>query len=80
VKSTFPRIGVFIPPIDFPHLKLFSPNPRSLCPMGGFEIPLVHCLPSCHRSIPCNIFKFPWLNQSDLLPRVESAEIGLSGL
>jgi hypothetical protein len=26
-EINFPRIGVFIPPIDFPHLKLFLPNP-----------------------------------------------------
>jgi hypothetical protein len=49
----------------FPHLKVFSPNPQSLCPMDGFEIPLVHCLHSCHRLIPYNISKFPWLNRSD---------------
>jgi hypothetical protein len=42
--------------------RYFSPNPRSLCPMDGFEIPLVHCLHSYHRSIHCNISKFPWLN------------------
>jgi hypothetical protein len=59
------RTGVSVLPIDFPHLKVFSPNPRSLCPMDGFEIPLVHCIHSCHRTIPCNIFKFPWLNRSD---------------
>jgi hypothetical protein len=57
-----PRTSVSVLPTDFPHLKVFSPNPRSLCPMDGFEIPLVHCLLSCHRSIPCNISKFPWLN------------------
>jgi hypothetical protein len=57
-----PRTGVFVPPTG---LKVFSPNPQSLCPMDGFEIPLVHCLHSCHRSIPCNISKFPWLNRSD---------------
>jgi hypothetical protein len=52
------RTSVSVPPIAFPYLKVFSPNPRSLCPMNGFEIPLVQCLPSCHRTIPCNISKF----------------------
>jgi hypothetical protein len=61
-----PRTGVSVPPTSFPHLKVFSPNPRSLCPMDGFEIPLVHCLPSCHRTISCNISKFIWINRSDL--------------
>jgi hypothetical protein len=61
-----PRTGVSIPPTSFPHLKVFSPNPRSPCPMDGFEIPLVHCLPSCHRTIPYNISKFTWINRSDL--------------
>jgi hypothetical protein len=60
-----PRTGVSVPPTGFPHLKVFSPNPRSLCLMDGFEIPLVHCLHSCYRTIPCNISKFPWLNRSD---------------
>jgi hypothetical protein len=60
-----PRTGVSVPQPVFSHLKVFSPNPRSLCPMDGFEIPLVHCLHSCHRSIPCNISKFPCLNRSD---------------
>jgi hypothetical protein len=60
-----PRIGVSIPPTSFPHLKVFSPNPRSLCPMDGFEIPLVHYLHSCHKTISCNISKFPWINRSD---------------
>jgi hypothetical protein len=64
-KINSPRTGVSIPPTGFPHLKVFSPNPQSLCPMDGFEISLVHCLHSCHRSIPCNISKFPWLNRSD---------------
>jgi hypothetical protein len=73
------RTSVSVPPADFPHLMIFSPNPRSLCPIDGFEIPLVHCLHSCHRSIPCNISKFLWLNRSDSLPRVESAETGLPG-
>jgi hypothetical protein len=48
--------------------------------MDGFEIPLVHCLHSYHRSIPYNMSKFPWLNRSNSEPRVESVEIGLSGL
>jgi hypothetical protein len=39
-----PRIGVSVSPTGFSHLKVSSPNPRSLCPMDGFEIPLVHCL------------------------------------
>jgi hypothetical protein len=79
VKSTPQEpVSPFPQPI-FPHLKVFSPNPRSLCPMDEFEIPLVHCLHSCRRSIPCNISKFPWLNRSNSLPKVESAEIGLSG-
>jgi hypothetical protein len=60
-----PRTGVSVPQPVFSHLKVFSPNPRSLCPMDGFEIHLVHCLHSCHRSIPCNISKFPCLNRSD---------------
>jgi hypothetical protein len=59
------RIGVSVPPTGFSHLKVSSPNPRSLCPMDGFEIPLVHCLHSYHRSIHCNISKFSWLNRSD---------------
>jgi hypothetical protein len=75
-----PRTGVSVLPAVFSHLKVFSPNPRSLCPMDGFEISLVHCLSSCHRSIPCNISKFSWLNRSDSWPRVESAETGVSGL
>jgi hypothetical protein len=33
------RIGVSVPPTDFPHLKVFSPNPLSLCPMDEFDIP-----------------------------------------
>jgi hypothetical protein len=79
VKSTPQELMSPFPQLIFPHLKVFSPNPRSLCPMDGFEIPLVHCLHSCHRSIPWNISKFPWLNRSDSLPRIEFAEIGLSG-
>jgi hypothetical protein len=78
VKSPQEPVSPFPQPI-FSHLKVFSPNPRSLCPMDGFEIPLVHYLYLCHRSTPCNISKFRWLNQSDSLPRVESAETGLSG-
>jgi hypothetical protein len=54
------------PQLVFPHLKVFSPNPQSRCPIDGFEIPLVHCPHSCHGSILCNISKFPWLNRSDL--------------
>jgi hypothetical protein len=77
VKSTPQETVSPFPQPIFPHLKVFSPNPRSLCPMDEFEIPLVHCLHSCHRSIPCNISKFPWLNRSDSLPKVESAETGL---
>jgi hypothetical protein len=80
VKSTPQEPVSPFPQLIFPHLKVFSPNHRSLCPMDGLEIPLVHCLHSCHRSIPCNISDFPWLNRSDSLPRVESAKIGLSGL
>jgi hypothetical protein len=49
-----PRTGVSIPPTGFPHLKAFSPNP------------LVQCLPSCHRTIPCNISKFTRINWLDL--------------
>jgi hypothetical protein len=60
-----PRTSVSIPQSGFPHLKVFSPNLRSLYPMDGFEIPLVHCLHSCHRKIPCNISNFPWLNRSN---------------
>jgi hypothetical protein len=76
-----PRTGVSVPPTDFSSSqKVFSHNPRSPCPMDGFEIPLMYYLHSCHRSIPCNISKFPWLNQLDSLPRVESVENGLSGL
>jgi hypothetical protein len=80
VKST-PQEPVFSfsQPI-FPQLKVFSPNPRSLCHMDEFKILLVHCLHLCHRSIPCNTSKFPWLNRSDSLPRVEYAEIRLSDL
>jgi hypothetical protein len=63
-KINFPRTGVFVPPTGFSHLKLFSSNTRSLCHMDGFEIPLVHCLHSCHRIISFNISKFPWLNRS----------------
>jgi hypothetical protein len=59
------RTGVFVPPTGFSSSKVFSPIPRSLCPMDEFEIPLVYCLHSCHRSISCNISKFPWLNRSD---------------
>jgi hypothetical protein len=60
-----PRTSVFVSPASFPHLKVFSPNPRSLYPMDGFDISLVHCLHSSHRTIPYNISKFPWLNRSD---------------
>jgi hypothetical protein len=61
-----PRTSVSVSPTGFfPHLKVFSPNTRCLCLMDRFGIPLVHCLYSCHRSIPCNISKFPWLNRSD---------------
>jgi hypothetical protein len=60
-----PRTDVSVPQPMFLHLKLFLPNPRSLRPMDGFEITLVHYLHSCHRTIPYNISKFPWLNQSD---------------
>jgi hypothetical protein len=59
-----PRTGVSVAPTSFPHLKVFSPNPQSLCPMDGIEIPLVHCLHLCHRTISCNISKFPWLNRA----------------
>jgi hypothetical protein len=57
-------VSPFPQPI-FPILRFFPPNPRSLCPMDGFEVPLVHCLHSCPISIPCNISMFPWLNRSD---------------
>jgi hypothetical protein len=60
-----PRTGVSTSSTGFPHLKVFSPNPRSCCPMDGFEITLVHWFHSCHRSIPYNISNFPWLNRSD---------------
>jgi hypothetical protein len=60
-----PRIGVSVPPTGFPHLNVSSPNHRSLCQMDGFEIPLVHYLHSYHRSIHCNISKFPYLNRPD---------------
>jgi hypothetical protein len=70
--SPFPQQG-------FLHLKVLSLNPQSLCPMDGFEIPLVHYLHSCHRTIPCNISKFPLLNRSNSSHRIESAETGLSG-
>jgi hypothetical protein len=53
------RTSVSVPQPVFPHLKVFSHNPQSLCPMDEFEIPLVYCLHSCHRTIPCNISKFP---------------------
>jgi hypothetical protein len=79
VKSTPQESVSSFPQPIFPHLKVFSPNPRSRCPMDGFEISLVHCLHSCHRSIPCNISNFPWLNRLDSLPRVESVETELSG-
>jgi hypothetical protein len=52
-------------PHYFFHLKVFSPSFQSLCPMDGLGIPLMHYLYSCPCSIPCNISKFPWLNQSD---------------
>jgi hypothetical protein len=65
-----PRTGVSDSPTNFPHLKVFSLNPRSPCSMDGFAIPLVHWFYSCHRSIPCSISKFP---------RVKSAQIELSG-
>jgi hypothetical protein len=65
VKSTLQEPVYPLPQPVFPISKLFSPNPQSLCPIDGFEIPLVHCLHSCHRTIPCNISKFPWLNRSD---------------
>jgi hypothetical protein len=61
-----PRTGVSVPSNGFFHLKIFSPNPRSLCPIDGFEIPLIHYLPSCHRIISCNISKFTWINRLDL--------------
>jgi hypothetical protein len=80
VKSTPQEPVSPFPQLIFPHLKVFSPNPRSLCLMDGFEIPLVHYLHSCHRSIPYNISKFSWLNWSDSLPRVEFVEIRLSDL
>jgi hypothetical protein len=65
VKLTPQEPVSLFPPIDFPHLKVFSPNPQSLCPMDGFEITLLYYLHSCHRTIPCNISKFHWLNRSD---------------
>jgi hypothetical protein len=60
-----PRTDVSVPPPIFPHLKVFSPNPRSPCSMDGFAIPLVHWFHSCHRSIPCSISNFPCLNRSN---------------
>jgi hypothetical protein len=75
-----PRIGVSASPTGFPHPKVFSPNPRSPCSMDGFAIPLVHWFYSCHRSIPCSISNFPWLNRSDSELRVKSVQTELSSL
>jgi hypothetical protein len=63
VKSTSQEPVSPFPQPGFPHLKVFSPNPRSLYPIDGFEIPLMNCLHSYHRIIPYNISKFHWLNR-----------------
>jgi hypothetical protein len=65
LKSTPQELVSPFPQPVFPHLKVFLPNPLSFCPMDGFEIPLLHCLYSCHRTIHCNISKFSWLNRLD---------------
>jgi hypothetical protein len=69
VESTSQESVSPIPPPVFLFPRYFSPPRRSLCPMDRFEIPLVHCLHSCPRTILCNISKFHWLNQSDSWPR-----------
>jgi hypothetical protein len=65
VKSTHQEpVSPFSQPV-FPMSRYFHLILNLFTPMDWFEIPLVHCRHSCHRTIPCNIFKFSWLNRSD---------------